>query len=102
MIRAFLLAFALLNLFVIDAGVVIADRDLRQGRDAVCAQIDTERSARKSPQISGQYGLYISPVSSSFVMISIYLGAPPKSIQLNLYGCDANGHRYRFWKQETK
>lgn len=112
----------LLNVLAIDVGVVVADKALREVRDAACDSFDISRtaikqSAPKRTPGDGQYGIYIEPQSAGEFMLmelsitvprtynyqpDAEIGPPPmkfvRETELRLYGCDANGNRYRFWK----
>jgi hypothetical protein len=86
----YLLAFVLLNILAVDAFFYAADKKMRDTRDFVC------KSPPAVVPTEGQFSFAIN--RSSFAMVSLSIDTPHGLQRIELYGCDANGHRYRFWK----
>lgn len=93
------LAVLFVNLAVIDLGILRVDRGLRTMRDAGCDEIALEQAIATAPTGFGgdAPAVWLSPASYSVVQFSLSTPHRKTPVTFSLYGCDANGHRYRMW-----
>lgn len=102
---------ALINLAAIDFTAWRIDRGLILSRDIACDERDeirqTPRPAKTAYEagLTGLTGLYIDPyAASSFDLMRIDVidtreKGSHRQANFHLYGCDANGKRFRFWAE---
>jgi len=80
-IAVFLLCVLSVNVLLVDVVAYRVDRSLRSQRDLTC---DFFRPYHESDTLR------------------ISMGGGVNHSELHFYGCDANGHKYRFWEERAK